>query len=717
MTLRTVQRLWSARVCSLVILAALLTALWTTGAAGANLPAAPESAPTVLNYQGIVLVDGEPFAGPTGYFKFAVVDATTGDGTTNYWANDGQASGEPIAAIPLPVSDGLFNVLLGDTSLTGMYEPIDASVFSTEPAYLRVWFSPSGIPGTYEPLEPNQRIASVAYALWAEYAENGPPGPSGPTGPQGDQGPIGPTGPDGSTGPAGPIGETGPQGEQGLIGPTGPDGTTGPSGPIGETGPQGDQGPIGPTGPDGTTGPSGPIGETGPQGIQGPIGPAGATGPSGSTGPIGPTGATGPVNPNADTVDGYHASGTPEANKLIALDNSAYLRVPVVLDSNNTGYYLDPAGTSVLSTVLVQSALEATTIGVNGYSLTSGYYVADSASNDVDTGLWVNGVDGDGVYVNNTGDDGLYVGTTTGDGLEIANAGWQGILVDQATYCGLYVNNANYALHGYDLNVDGVNINSALDDGFQVTTAGRSGLYVGNVTGGDGVYVGNASDNGVEIDYASVDGMYIRDVGNYGVFVDDSNWGVVSNGRVGGGYFFESTNSFAAYVAYRSGGINYGILSSGTKSFIQEHPTEPNQAIIYAALEGGEAGTYYRGTAQLKNGTARVDLPEHFSLVTEKEGLTAQVTPRGECNGLYVEEVSTTYIVVRELMGGNSDVHFDFFINGVRAGYRDFAVQVDTTEFFASAPGTNVSAEVPDEPQTAGPGEGTGRSEGGGTDE
>ena len=31
---RTVQRLPSSRVCSLVILAALLTALWTTGAAG-----------------------------------------------------------------------------------------------------------------------------------------------------------------------------------------------------------------------------------------------------------------------------------------------------------------------------------------------------------------------------------------------------------------------------------------------------------------------------------------------------------------------------------------------------------------------------------------------------------------------------------------------------------------------------------------------------------
>jgi hypothetical protein len=175
---RIVQRLWSPKICSLLILMALLTALWTTGAAGANAPAALASTPTVLNYQGIVLVEDEPFDGPTGYFKFAIVDAASGDGTTNYWANDGTASGEPGEAIALAVSEGLFNVLLGDTSLPGMTQAIEASVFATELAYLRVWFSPTGIPGSYEALEPNQRIASVAYALRAEYAENGPAGPT-----------------------------------------------------------------------------------------------------------------------------------------------------------------------------------------------------------------------------------------------------------------------------------------------------------------------------------------------------------------------------------------------------------------------------------------------------------------------------------------------------------------------------------------------------------
>lgn len=146
------------------------------------------------------------------------------------------------------------------------------------------------------------------------------------------------------------------------------------------------------------------------------------------------------------------------------------------------------------------------------------------------------------------------------------------------------------------------------------------------------------------------------------------------------GYFYETTNNIYAHIAYRSGGTNYGILSNGTKSFVQEHPTDPNQAIVYAALEGGEAGTYYRGSAQLQKGTAVIELPEHFSLVTEEEGLTVQVTPRQDCNGLYVAEVTTRRIVVRELQGGTSNARFDFFINGVRAGYKDFKVLNSASE-------------------------------------
>lgn len=121
-------------------------------------------APAVVSYQGQVRVGGQPYSG-TGYFKFAVVDA---GGTTNYWSNDGTSTGEPSQAVQLIVTNGLFTVLLGDTSLGGMTRPLAATVFSGTERYLRVWFSADGT--SYTLLTPDRRIAAVPYALQAEEA-------------------------------------------------------------------------------------------------------------------------------------------------------------------------------------------------------------------------------------------------------------------------------------------------------------------------------------------------------------------------------------------------------------------------------------------------------------------------------------------------------------------------------------------------------------------
>ena len=69
-------------------------------------------------------MNGSPYSG-TGYFKFAVVDSA---GTTSYWSNDdtSAAGSEPTYAVELWVSGGLFNVLLGDTSLTNMTQALSA---------------------------------------------------------------------------------------------------------------------------------------------------------------------------------------------------------------------------------------------------------------------------------------------------------------------------------------------------------------------------------------------------------------------------------------------------------------------------------------------------------------------------------------------------------------------------------------------------------------
>jgi hypothetical protein len=108
--------------------------------------------------------------------------------------------------------------------------------------------------------------------------------------------------------------------------------------------------------------------------------------------------------------------------------------------------------------------------------------------------------------------------------------------------------------------------------------------------------------------------------------------------------------------------------ASGTKSFLQPHPLDPSKEIRFVCLEGNEAGTYFRGKAQLRGGVAVIEVPEDFAQVTDTVGLTVQVTARGPGAGLWVERDGLDEIVVR----GASDVEFDYMVNVDRYGYAGF---------------------------------------------
>ena len=108
--------------------------------------------------------------------------------------------------------------------------------------------------------------------------------------------------------------------------------------------------------------------------------------------------------------------------------------------------------------------------------------------------------------------------------------------------------------------------------------------------------------------------------------------------------------------------------ASGTKSFVQPHPLDASKEIRFVCLEGNEAGTYFRGTAQLVDGSAVIQVPEEFRLVTDTEGLTVQLTSVGAPAMLWVETEGLQQIVVR----GDEDCTFHYQVNGVRRGYTDF---------------------------------------------
>lgn len=133
----------------ILILSSLLMFGWAVSAFADN--------QVMFNYQGRVKVQGQAFTG-TGQFKFAIVSTS---GSETLWSNDGTSAGgnEPTASLALLVSDGIFNVMIGDTSL-GM-EAINSAIFNfPTPLKLRTWFS-DGVHG-FQQLLPAKNLVNLS---------------------------------------------------------------------------------------------------------------------------------------------------------------------------------------------------------------------------------------------------------------------------------------------------------------------------------------------------------------------------------------------------------------------------------------------------------------------------------------------------------------------------------------------------------------------------
>ena len=124
------------------------------------------------------------------------------------------------------------------------------------------------------------------------------------------------------------------------------------------------------------------------------------------------------------------------------------------------------------------------------------------------------------------------------------------------------------------------------------------------------------------------------------------------------------------------------ITATGTKSFVEPHPTDPTKEIAYVSLEGPEAGTYFRGRGRVQRGAARIAVPEDFRLVTDAEGLTVQVTPIGRMASFAVLRADLDGIVIE----ASRDVEFYYVVNGVRRTFRDWSAIRENTSYVPEGP-------------------------------
>jgi hypothetical protein len=131
-------------------------------------PQVQAQAPGIITYQGRITNNGTNFTG-TGEFRFIIYREGP---TTTLWSHDNSSVGGamPNTAISLPVTNGLFQVGLGDTTVPGAQSQIPASAMNNTGVRLRIWFSDGvSVPAVIA----EHALTSTGYALLAQTIPNG----------------------------------------------------------------------------------------------------------------------------------------------------------------------------------------------------------------------------------------------------------------------------------------------------------------------------------------------------------------------------------------------------------------------------------------------------------------------------------------------------------------------------------------------------------------
>jgi uncharacterized membrane protein len=165
--------------------------------------------------------------------------------------------------------------------------------------------------------------------------------------------------------------------------------------------------------------------------------------------------------------------------------------------------------------------------------------------------------------------------------------------------------------------------------------------------------------------------------------------------------FCPASSSVDGMLGVRRSGVSYGVFAdgdigaTGTKFFVEPHPTDASKEIRYISLEGPEAGTYFRGTGHTRHGFATIEVPESFRMVTAEQGLTVVVTPTGELAQIAAISKGLDKIVIQS----SKDVAFDYVVNGVRKAFPDFQPISENDDFVPQGPDDNRFATFPAESQ------------------
>jgi hypothetical protein len=302
-----------------------------------------------------------------------------------------------------------------------------------------------------------------------------------------------------------------------------------------------------------------------------------------------------------------------------------------------------------------------------------------SASNSSGAGYGVWGDSGSGI--------GVY-GTSSGNvGVKGHSGTYNGLWGESVSQDGLYASGGR----------DGAYVQGGRNGTISISTATTGQVY--------GVYgatysssMGVAGVLGYDNSFMPASSFtFFSRTGVLGFGMDNGVQGASISQGTSGVQFDALGNVLAAGVLGQSG--HYGVYSygdtgaTGTKSFVEPHPTDAAKVIRYVSLEGPEAGTYFRGAGRVVKGRAVIEVPESFRIVTDHDGLTIQLTPLGAFAELYAEDLNLDRIEIH----ASRDVAFHYLVQGVRRAFRDFQALGNGEEFMPRSASDRMPAWLTEE--------------------
>jgi hypothetical protein len=358
---------------------------------------------------------------------------------------------------------------------------------------------------------------------------------------------------------------------------------------------------------------------------------------------------------NADTVDGFHAYGTPHANALLALDGASHFPISVIPDNSIPGSKLAYGAVTngrlrdgaVTTSKLGIGAVTAGRLGNNSVTtekITDGQVMqADLAAGAVTSSKIANNSVTNTKIKNGTilGEDVSVPLTMTGNRVgaivEITNSASPAVPYSSFAVHGRATGTAGYAYGVYGTTSSesgrGVFGWASSSSGSSAGVAGQSSSQIGK-----GVYGLAGSSSGVNYGVygatSSPDGYGIYGentaLGNYAqigapgygvraLCADEDGTGVrgeCHNGSYAYGVWGRSTTGYAGYF-YGTTHVHGDLEVTGSKNFKIDHPLDPeNMYLVHSCIESSERLNVYSGNVVLDaRGEAWVQLPDWFEAI------------------------------------------------------------------------------------------------------